>query len=251
MRPTLEYVAFFLCAAFLMTGCGTATDSLIDSTGSLAFNKNKELIQEIIDNSAADSKNIKVNISNVSFLIHKVHSEPTSLVVEGATGVTGVWITPAGETLRLTDQGRLVGSSGALFADWANVSTTKIPEWLVIRKALEKNQSVSYIRNRDLEPGGYAGIQEKVMMSKYEDDSRINVTGSSGNNIYWFSEKSEIIDPVDRLKNIRNSPGNYLDHLEALPDAVFAVSFANEKNGKVIYSRQCLSKIMCFEFRYQ
>lgn len=251
MRPNLKYVAFFLCATFLMTGCGTATELFVDSTKSVLFAKNKKLTHAIVDNSAVESKIIKVNVSRVSFLINKVHSEPASLAIEDASGLIGIWTTPAGETLRITDQGRLVGSSGTLFADWANVRTTKTPEWLAIREALEGNRVVTYFRTRDLESGGYAGIQEKVTILKYKDYSELNVSGSSQSNIYWFLEKSEIIDPVNRIKKIKKFLEPGLEHLEALPDAVFAVSFENDKNGKVIYSKQCLSKLMCFEFRYQ
>ena len=250
MRPNLKYAAFFLCAAFLTTGCSAPTELLLSYTKAVIFDKNNK-INVISDQSSVDSKNIKVSSSGISFAIHKVHSEPSSFIVENSRGSTGIWVTPAGETLRITDQGRLVGSVGTLFADWSNVTTTSISSWRNILNALEKRQFVTYVRNRDFDPGGYAGIQEKISVVNIDDYSAINVVGASPENIYWFVERSELIDSVDRIKRLKKFPSDEMERLEGLPDAIFAVSFENDKNGKVIYSKQCLSKKICFEFIYQ
>lgn len=251
MRHTPKYVAFFLCVNFLLAGCGTATDLLLSSLKSSVFNGGEELKSGLSDNSYADSKIIKVDVLKNSFIINKVNSEPAYLVMDNAQGQTGVWLTPAGETFRITDQGRLVGSSGVTFADWGNVRLTNVPSWIYIQKMLEENKNFYYSRSRDLDPGGYAGIKEKVTISKYDDSYKLKSNGLNGNDVKWFVEKSEIIDPVNRIKKLRNFMGQDVDVLDALPDAIFAVSFANEKNGRVIYSKQCLSKKMCFEFSYQ
>lgn len=231
----------------LNVACTPLSSALVDSAKGLAFDLESASTSEAPH---MQQEQLRMTVMKSVFYITRVHSAPAALTQESAQGQDGLWVTPAGEVLRISEAGRLVGSTGSAYADWSRVHTTPIPNWRVIRNQLESGHVVQYMRHRDVEPRGYAGLQDKVSIHLVNEPLDFNnFVHKDKSSLIWFEERSNFIDTANRLKKNTKVLKNNDPLSMPLPVAKFAVSFKENKNGEVVFSEQCMSALVCFSLQ--
>jgi hypothetical protein len=156
-------------------------------------------------------------------------------VDQGPAGPLQVWYSAGRQVLRL-HQGRVAGSAG-LTVDWTAVDWQGLPDSWSAAGTVPRQ----YLRVRDVMPGHWAGVRERVTLARITAPARPDIPGvaeSEWRRWAWFTEEAT---PVD-------IEGRPLRGVVRLPPAVYAVDLG-QPGEPVRYSRQCLAPDFCLEIQ--
>lgn len=165
---------------------------------------------------------MKVMPNNKSY-----HPGPSAFLALGRTeqapcGLIKSWYSRPGEILQ-TCNGRIVGSAG-LSLNWSSVRFDPIPSWE------EANlHPIKYTRVRDVMPGYYFGITEKITLRKIATPHCCHLVERGCQTLTWFEESVTQVTPANMK----------------IPPARFAVAFS-KGYAEVVYSEQCLAPNQCY-----
>lgn len=206
----------------------------MDTAGNLARSKfgagTSDTQAEVLD---PRLEYMKVTVAQSQFLIFKaatLESTPEQAAIQ-------VWYTPAGEVIRLYENGRLHSTAGILQADWRDARSTGAPGW----QQVASHGPAQYQRVRDVMPGYHSGLRDQVTVQAVTPPSQVStLQAMPPHDLQWFEEASELLDQ-NRVDQTEESAE--LDPVHtALPVARFAVAPGTER---VVYSEQCLSTSIC------
>jgi len=156
-------------------------------------------------------------------------------VDQGPAGPLQVWYSAGRQVLRL-QQGRVAGSAG-LTVDWAAVDWQGLPATWSAAGAVP----LQYLRVRDVMPGHWAGVRERVTLARTAAPAHLalpGITEAEWRRWVWFTEEAT---PVD-------AGGRPLRGGVRLPPALYAVDLG-QPGEPVLYSRQCLAPDFCLEIQ--
>ncbi|KAF1019840.1 MAG: hypothetical protein GAK30_02861 [Paracidovorax wautersii] len=182
---------------------------------------------------------MRATVANTSFLMTRA---ATLDPVDGAPAVQ-VWYTPAGEVVRVREDGRLVGTAGVPQVDWREARLDQAPTWQQVAAQQAANQpALQYTRERDVTPGYHSGLRDLVTVQAVRATSRMPkaMVGAASEQLQWFTETSRLLDAA-RVNATAQAPKLDPVH-QPLPPALYAVDM---RTGQVAYSEQCLSASVC------
>ena len=216
----------------LASGCSSLLGPETE-TAAYLFHK-KESTQARLDKLAS-----RLNPSLRYLLVHQEGNLPTLLVLGNVLqvpeGPVEVWYSAQGELFKF-QAGRLVGTNG-LPVDWTSVRfLSKIPSW----ETVSVNKAPVYMRSRSELPSYLSNIEEPLRLTRM-------VLSADGTLRLPFSLSEAM--PPSSLKNytwFREQVGADSPHA-VLPESWFAVAQENGEE-RVVFSRQCVSAQMCFQF---
>ena len=186
---------------------------------------------------------LRVTVLDSYFFATRVHSQSTT------QGLQEVWITPAQEILR-TRNGRLTSTNGSAYTDWVTSSTDGMTSWHAMAKQLQAGRSVQYLRTRDVQPGDFIGLKERITVTALTAaPAYVQAPQLRSSDVHWFEERSEWLDNAGRLARFQSSPTHDTPLAHALPPAKFAVRFYADGGEEVLYSEQCLSYKVCLRMQ--
>ena len=239
LRRISRYAAVALGATVLLSACSPASNAVWE-TGQQIFSKNKPAA--LAEGTALLDPTFEymlVTVMGRSFWATRVH------VTDTTQGAHEVWLTPAHEILH-TLNGRLTRTSGSAYAEWVQSSTAGNTRWHALAKRLQDGHTVQYSRTRDVEPGGFAGLKERITVASATASDMPNLLqGSSTDRLQWFEERSEWLDSAGRLAHFQGTADFENPLAQPLPPARFAVRLLDHGQEEVIYSEQCLSYKVC------
>ncbi len=160
-----------------------------------------------------------------------------------------LWVSPAGELLRLSPQGRIVGSSGSWYADWRQARNSATPSWGELAQAHQAGRSLRpYLRIRDVAPGGHANVRELIDIRAIAPPPQpAALLRQQAADLLWFEESSLLHDPHGHWASWRASQAASQDPMaRPLPPARFALARQAQGGWALVYSEQCLAAGVCF-----
>ena len=185
-----------------------------------------------------DLPQMQVQLGKTKCLMKLVRTERPSLQEEAVQ----VWMSPAGELMRLSASGRIVSSSGSWYVDWRSSTTSPIPPWNDLIERTQRGATVQYVRTRDVQPGGLTGLREVVSVQ------RIPAPLPLPGQVLWLQEQSVLQDASGRWARLAANDAQFLALAHNLPPAQFAVQQQGDGRWQWIYSRQCLAVNACMTF---
>ncbi len=185
-----------------------------------------------------DLPQVRVQLEKTQFFMELVLTERSSSQDEPVQ----VWMSPAGELMRLSESGRIVGSSGSWYVDWRNSKTSPIPPWNDLIQRTQRGATVQYVRTRDVQPGGLIGLREVITVQ------RIPAPHSLPGNVLWLQEQSVLQDSSGRWARLAANDSQFLALARNLPPAQFALQQQDNGRWQWVYSRQCLAVNVCMTF---
>jgi hypothetical protein len=176
---------------------------------------------------------LRVTVAGSSFFSFKA----ATLVATATRPAIQVWYTPAGEVIRLYEDGRVHSTAGIAQADWREARLEQAPSW----QQAAQGQVPSYLRVRDVMPGYHSGLHDRVTVQPIAPPTQVaNLLGLAPDQLNWFQEHSQLLE-AERVK--LTAQRAHLDPVhQDLPVARYAVDPAS---GRVVYSEQCLSAAVC------
>lgn len=189
-------------------------------------------------------------VQKTPFWMSQVHTDAANGTLNTPTQV---WMTPAGEMLHITAQGRLSSTFGTAYADWTRSHSAYMPtNWRQVHTHLMANKEVQYQRERDVSPGGFANIQERITITALKQAPKIDWLHPLplAEQLHWFEEHAQLRDPAGRWALLPASNANTDPMGQALPPARFAVAFFPDGSEQVVYSEQCLSHAVCLRMQH-
>lgn len=227
-----------LALPFIVASCSSATSAWLDTATQTVRGSAG---QAPTTSATLDPRlqYMRATVANTSFLLFKA----ATLDPVGNDPAVQVWYTPAGEVVRVREDGRLVGTAGVPQVDWREARLDHAPGWQQVAARQAAGQApIQYTRVRDVAPGYYSGLQDLVTVQAVRAPSRAPkaMVGSTPGEVQWFTETSQLLDAA-RVRTTAEAPKLDPVH-ESLPPALYAVDM---RTGQVTYSEQCLSASVC------
>lgn len=155
-------------------------------------------------------------------------------------GPIEVWYSAERELLRLQN-GRLAGAVG-LTTEWRDVSIPELPSWAALARS--ENQSLQWIRTRDLMPGYRFGVKDVLALRVVTAPEKTALKDLDPRFLTWFEERVEAEPVVSAPGFFANTSAVDLP----LPPARYAVDLRDGRET-VVYGEQCLAVRLCFSWQ--
>lgn len=233
-----------LCVPLVAAGCSSASSAWVDTVGQVTRDRLGRPTPAQAEPLDPKLEYMRATAARLTFLMVKgatINPTPSSPAIE-------VWYTPAGEVIRLREDGRLHSTAGIPQADWRDARLANAPSWQqAIARHAAGQPPLQYTRERDVMPGYHSGLRDVVTVRAIEPPARAVQAvagGAATGALQWFQETSQL-EEATRIGRTAQAPEFDPVH-QPLPPALYAV---DPRTGRVAYSEQCLSASVCISMQ--